>query len=108
MKFSGSQYPVNRMTYVLEREEKDGKVIGRFKKLEHGIAPPWSICLDYAAGQVKGGKKSFRAHLWNGFIISEHVKTEKGYISRFDKKCNEDYEEKIKSLIREALRLSEE
>jgi hypothetical protein len=63
MKFSGSQYPVKRETYVLEKTETNGKIIGRFKKLEHGIAPPWSICLEYEAGQVKGNKKSFRAHL---------------------------------------------
>lgn len=108
MKFSGSQYPVNEKVYVLEREEKDGKIVGRFKKPKFGIVPFRSIYLKYSAGQ-EGGKRKFRADLWNGLtnttFNAEHVRTEKGTLSRYEKELNKDYEEKIKSMINEGLKL---
>jgi hypothetical protein len=109
MKFSRSQYPIDEKTYVLEKTETNGKIIGRFVIPEFGILPFRSIYLKYSAGPGEGGKRNFRMNLWDGNIFSaEHVKTEKGTISRHDRKINKEYEEKVKNMIKEALKLSEE
>jgi hypothetical protein len=112
MKFSGSQYPVRERTYVFVKEEKDGKIIGRFVRPEFGLVPFRAIYLKYSSGPEEGGKRKFRMDLWNGLnnstLNSEHVKTEKGTVSRYSKKLNEDFEGKVKSMIDEALKLPEE
>jgi len=108
MIFSKSQYSVNNKTYAFERTEANGKITGRFTVPQFGVLPFKAIYLEYRAGQEEGGKRSFRMNLWDGNIFkAEHVKTEKGTISRYDGKVNRDYEEKVKSMVREAIELSE-
>lgn len=112
MKFSKSQYPVNEKEYVFEKRVIDGKIIGRFIVPKFGIVPFRSIYLQYSTGPKEGGKRSFRVDLWDGrgnsTLNSEHVKTEKGVLGRYKKELNKDYEEKVKSIIIEALKLSED
>jgi hypothetical protein len=109
MKFSRSQYSIDEETYVLEKTETNGKIIGRFTVPKFGILPFRSIYLKYSAGPEDRGKRNFRMNLWDGNIFSvEHVKTEKGAVSRHDRKINKDYEEKVRNMIDEALKLSKE
>ena len=113
MVFSKSQYPVDEATYVLVKEEKNGKIVGRFNKVKHRfIDSLGKIFLDYQAIS-KGEGKFFRMYLCDGrHVIGPYnrnvVKVEKGSVSLFRKTANKDYEEKVRSMIDEALRLPEE
>lgn len=109
MKFSGSQYHVDRMVYELEKEEKDGKIISRFKKLDYGVMPLTAIYLTYSAIPEGGGKRKFVMNLWDGrrniFFNGKHVKPLKGYVSIRNGELNKDFEEKVREMLVEALNL---
>ena len=110
MKISRSQYDVNYKNYLFKKTKENGKITGRFVVAEFGLVPfSDAVYLEYLAYSGEGGKRDFCMDLWNGNnFFADHIKNEKGTLSKFNKKFNKDYEEKVKNMIIEALKLSEE